>query len=63
MAWQRIALVVGTEGEGLSDEALARAHVRVRIPIAADVDSLNVAVATGVALSRLSRLTPPRDLR
>ena len=60
---QRIALVVGTEGEGLSDEALARAHVRVRIPIAADVDSLNVAVATGVALSRLSRLTPPRDLR
>jgi len=60
---QRIALVIGTEGEGLSDEALARAHVRVRIPMAADVDSLNVAVATGIALSRLSRLTPQRDLR
>jgi len=59
----RVALLVGTEGAGLSDEATARAHVRVRIPIAPQVDSLNVAVATGIALSRLSRLTPTLDLR
>jgi tRNA G18 (ribose-2'-O)-methylase SpoU len=59
----RIALLVGTEGAGLSAAARARAHVSVRIPIAPQVDSLNVAVATGIALSRLSRLTPPHDLR
>lgn len=59
----RIAVLVGTEGVGLSDAATALAHARVRIPIAPDVDSLNVAVATGIALSRLSRLTRPLDLR
>lgn len=50
----RVAVLVGAEGDGLTAEALALADVRVRVPIAPDVDSLNVAVATGIALSRLS---------
>jgi tRNA G18 (ribose-2'-O)-methylase SpoU len=45
----RLALLFGTEGEGLSDAALARADVRVRIPMIAHVDSLNVAAAAAVA--------------
>jgi tRNA G18 (ribose-2'-O)-methylase SpoU len=47
---QRLALLVGSEGTGLSPEAEAMADVCVRIPISAEVDSLNVATATGIAL-------------
>lgn len=47
---QRLALLVGSEGPGLSAEAEALADVRVRIPIGAAVDSLNLATATGIAL-------------
>jgi len=46
----RLALVLGTEGDGLSDLALAQADLRVRIPMAGGVDSLNVAAAAAVAL-------------
>jgi tRNA G18 (ribose-2'-O)-methylase SpoU len=49
----RIALLIGTEGAGLSPVTLARADRRVRIPIAEAVDSLNLAVAAGIALERL----------
>ena len=51
----RQALLVGAEGAGLSAEALAAADRRVRIPMAAGVDSLNVATAAAVALHHLSR--------
>jgi tRNA G18 (ribose-2'-O)-methylase SpoU len=51
----RQALVVGAEGPGLSGAALAAADRRVRIPMAAGVDSLNVATAAAVALSHLAR--------
>ncbi len=50
---QRTALLVGTEGNGLSANAEAQADVRVRIPMQHTVDSINLSVATGVALSRL----------
>ena len=46
----RIALVVGSEGMGLSDAVEAMADVRVRIPTRPDVDSINLATATGIAL-------------
>jgi tRNA G18 (ribose-2'-O)-methylase SpoU len=46
----RLALLVGAEGPGLSAGALAGADRRVRIPMAAGADSLNVATATAVAL-------------
>jgi tRNA G18 (ribose-2'-O)-methylase SpoU len=51
----RVALLIGTEGAGLSDEAQSAADVSVRIPISDAVDSLNLAVATGIVLSRLWR--------
>ena len=50
-----IAVLVGAEGPGLSPAALAHAHRRVRIPMAADVDSLNVAVAAAVAFAHFAR--------
>ncbi|HEX6423295.1 MAG TPA: RNA methyltransferase [Acidimicrobiales bacterium] len=49
-----VALMVGAEGPGLSAAALAAAERRVRIPIAAGVDSLNVATAAAIALHRLA---------
>ena len=48
-----LLLAVGTEGEGLSPELLAAADERVTIPLAAGVDSLNVAAATAVLLHAL----------
>jgi tRNA G18 (ribose-2'-O)-methylase SpoU len=50
---ERVALMVGAEGPGLSAAALAAGDRRVRIPIAAGVDSLNVATAAAVAMSTL----------
>ena len=50
---ERLIVMVGAEGIGLSDPVLQLAHVRVRIPVAAGVDSLNVVVAAGIALSAL----------
>lgn len=49
----KTALLLGAEGPGLSGGALARAARRVRIPMAAGADSLNVATALAVALSHL----------
>jgi tRNA G18 (ribose-2'-O)-methylase SpoU len=46
---ERLALLLGTEGEGLTEAALRAADVRVTIPMAAEVDSLNVAAASAVA--------------
>jgi tRNA G18 (ribose-2'-O)-methylase SpoU len=45
----KVALLLGEEGPGLTDDALRAADRRVRIPIAAGVDSLNVAAAAAVA--------------
>lgn len=45
----RIALLLGTEGDGLSRTALGNSDVQVRIPMANAVDSLNVGAAAAVA--------------
>ncbi len=45
-----VAVAVGTEKEGLSDELLDAASVRVRIPMAGRADSLNVATSAAVVL-------------
>ncbi len=47
---ERLALVLGTEGDGLSAAALREADLTVTIPMAGGVDSLNVAAAAAVAL-------------
>ena len=49
----RVALIVGTEGAGLTTAVETAADVRVRIPISGDVDSLNLATAVGIALYQL----------
>jgi tRNA G18 (ribose-2'-O)-methylase SpoU len=45
----RVAVVLGSEGHGLTQRWLASADVRARIPMAAGVDSLNVAAAAAIA--------------
>jgi len=50
----RTALLIGTEGDGLTAGAEAATDLRVRIPISPSVDSLNLSVAAGIALHHLS---------
>ena len=50
---RKIALLLGTEGDGLSSHWLAQADVVVRIPMSRGVDSLNVAAAAAVACYEL----------
>lgn len=52
----RVAVLVGHEGLGLSDQALAMTDERVRIEMAAGVDSLNVSTAAGIAMYACSGL-------
>jgi tRNA G18 (ribose-2'-O)-methylase SpoU len=49
----RLAMLFGTEGGGISREAEAAADYHVRIPIVDGIDSLNLAVASGIVLYRL----------
>jgi tRNA G18 (ribose-2'-O)-methylase SpoU len=49
----RVAVLAGSEGDGLAPETLAHADLAVRIPMAPSTDSLNVATAVGIALHRL----------
>ncbi|WP_338538086.1 RNA methyltransferase [Janibacter terrae] len=50
---ERLALVLGTEGDGLARRTLGRVDVTVTIPMAGGVDSLNVAAAGAVAVWEL----------
>ena len=49
----RLALLVGAEGPGLTEPLLHAAHLRLRIPMRPGVDSLNLVVATSIAMHRL----------
>lgn len=50
---ERLAIVMGTEGDGLAHDTIASADYVVRIPMAHNVDSLNVAAASAVAFWEL----------
>lgn len=52
-AAQRLAIVMGTEGDGLAPEVIAQTDYVVRIPMSHHVDSLNVAAAAAVAFWEL----------
>ena len=54
---EKLALVLGTEGAGMSAGTLAAVDLAVKIPMRAGVDSLNVAAASAVAFWELR----PRD--
>lgn len=49
----RLAIILGTEGDGLADQVIDAADYTVRIPMAHGVDSLNVAAASAVAFWQL----------
>lgn len=53
MSEPRLAIVLGTEGDGLSKATIENADYVARIPMAHDVDSLNVAAASAVAFWQL----------
>ena len=56
---EKLAVVLGTEGEGLADRTIADCDYTVRIPMSHGVDSLNVAAASAVAFWQLSRRETP----
>ncbi len=55
LAEEKLAIVLGTEGDGLASHTIAECDYTVRIPMAHQVDSLNVAAASAVAFWELGR--------
>jgi tRNA G18 (ribose-2'-O)-methylase SpoU len=55
-AEERLAIVLGTEGDGLASDTIAHCDYTVRIPMSHGVDSLNVAAASAVAFYQLGLL-------
>ena len=53
MSEERLAIVLGTEGDGLCEDTIANCDYTVKIPMAHGVDSLNVAAASAVAFWQL----------
>ena len=53
---EKLAVVLGTEGDGLAASTIAKCDYTVRIPMSRGVDSLNVAAASAVAFYALCRL-------
>lgn len=54
-AEEKLAIILGTEGEGLADATIAGANYTVKIPMSHGVDSLNVAAASAVAFYVLGK--------
>jgi len=54
-AEEKLAIVLGTEGDGLATSTIANCDYTVKIPMAHGVDSLNVAAASAVAFWELGR--------
>ncbi len=52
---ERLAVIMGTEGNGLKDETIDTCDYTIKIPMAHGVDSLNVAAASAVAFWELSK--------
>ncbi len=52
---EKLAIILGTEGEGLKDSTLAACDYTVKIPMSHGVDSLNVAAASAIAFWELSK--------
>lgn len=52
---EKLAVILGTEGDGLKSETIARCDYTVKIPMSHGVDSLNVAAASAVAFWELRR--------
>lgn len=59
MAEERLAIILGTEGDGLAASTIADCDYTVKIPMSHGVDSLNVAAASAVAFWQLGAGNPP----
>lgn len=57
---KKLAVILGTEGDGLAADTIADCDYRVRIPMAHGVDSLNVAAASAVAFWELGKTQSSR---
>lgn len=57
-AAEKLAVIMGTEGDGLSDETILDCDYTVMIPMSHGVDSLNVAAASAVAFWELGKSSP-----
>ena len=55
MAEDKLAVILGTEGDGLSSCTIADCDYTVRIPMSHGVDSLNVAAASAIAFWQLGQ--------
>jgi tRNA G18 (ribose-2'-O)-methylase SpoU len=53
---EKLAIVLGTEGDGLCNTTIADCDFTVKIPMSHGVDSLNVAAASAVAFWQLGRM-------
>ena len=53
LAEEKLAIILGSEGDGLTNDTIADCDYTVRIPMYHDVDSLNVAAASAVAFWQL----------
>lgn len=53
---EKLAIVLGTEGEGLASQTIASCDYTVKIPMSHEVDSLNVAAASAVAFWELGKI-------
>ena len=58
---EKLAIILGTEGEGLEETTIDRCDYTVKIPMAAGVDSLNVAAATTILLYESVRQRVAKD--
>ena len=55
MAEDKLALILGSEGDGLTEQTIAQCDYTVKIPMYHGVDSLNVAAASAVAFWQLRK--------
>lgn len=55
MKEEKLAIILGTEGDGLSDDTIDQCDYTVMIPMSHGVDSLNVAAASAIAFWQLGK--------
>ena len=61
MLFRSVALLIGSEGQGLSDAVSAQASLLYRLPMRGRAESLNAAVCAGILLYELSGRMPGRE--
>ena len=59
MQEEKLAIILGTEGEGLAQSTIASSDYTIKIPMAHGVDSLNVAAASAIAFFQLGKKCLP----